>query len=241
MFGDAENELKSKMDIKEKSISILKTAGKFLLWILSLIVFASIFANLKNPAWITGIFISSLIIFPPFSDFLTAKNIKLNWILKLLIFLAGFCIAGSYQTTEEKIELEKQSKLQQIQDSKEKALKEKEEKLKAEQEKAELDQLQKLEIQKAKARRELAFKTGKQKRLLIAQTIRNNYLDKGLDIKVHVYGKYNENLKLTYPLFNDVWSHKMGKGSDVLSACDEGFKKFEMSDGHNWGYEWTCN
>lgn len=68
--------------------------------------------------------------------------------------------------------------------------------------------------------------------------LRTKYLDDGLDIKVAVTGRESDTLKLTFPLFNDVWSHRMQKGDVLTTAQSLGFRRVEMSDGYQWGYYW---
>jgi hypothetical protein len=74
-----------------------------------------------------------------------------------------------------------------------------------------------------------------------AEELRNQYLDDNLDIKVTAYGPNNTILKLSYPLFNDVWSHKMENGDVIEGIKKIGFKRFEMSDGYDWGVYWNFN
>jgi len=77
-------------------------------------------------------------------------------------------------------------------------------------------------------------------RRLIEGVLRERYLDAGLDIKVKVTGNNADRIKLTYVLFNDVWSHRLNKEGMVKDLCGRGFKRIEMSDGYNWGVYWTC-
>jgi hypothetical protein len=77
-------------------------------------------------------------------------------------------------------------------------------------------------------------------RRLVEGVLRERYLDAGLDIKVKVFGSNADRIKLTYVLFNDVWSHRLSKEGMVKELCDRGFKRIEMSDGYNWGVYWTC-
>jgi hypothetical protein len=71
-----------------------------------------------------------------------------------------------------------------------------------------------------------------------AEKLRDNYLDQGMDIKVSVYGKNNANIKLTFVLFNDVWTHKMQKGTLIKEIQDMGFKKLSLSDGYEYNVYW---
>jgi len=69
--------------------------------------------------------------------------------------------------------------------------------------------------------------------------LRENYLDKNMDIKVYVYGKNNTMLKLSFVLFNDVWTHKMQKGSLINEIRDMGFKRFALTNGYDYSVYWT--
>jgi hypothetical protein len=71
-----------------------------------------------------------------------------------------------------------------------------------------------------------------------AEKLRERYLDEGMDIKVSVYGKNNANIKLTYVLFNDVWTHKMSKGTLIGEIQTLGFKKLSLSDGYAYNVYW---
>jgi hypothetical protein len=70
--------------------------------------------------------------------------------------------------------------------------------------------------------------------------LRDQYLDAGLDIKVDVSGKNADRLTLTYPLFNDVWSHRFGRDGTVDAFCRTGFKTIRMTDNYEWAVRFTC-
>ncbi|MFN5540284.1 MAG: protein translocase subunit SecD [Candidatus Melainabacteria bacterium] len=70
--------------------------------------------------------------------------------------------------------------------------------------------------------------------------MRENMLDKGLDIKFRITGKQKDNLVISYSLFNDVWSHRMQKDGAIQSLCNSGFKRVEMTDNYDWSVYWTC-
>jgi hypothetical protein len=76
------------------------------------------------------------------------------------------------------------------------------------------------------------------RRKIICDSIRNYYLDNGLDIKVKLYGKNDENIKFTYILFNDVWTHKFSKARNVEFLMDIGFKKITLTDGYDYSVYW---
>jgi hypothetical protein len=76
------------------------------------------------------------------------------------------------------------------------------------------------------------------RRKAYAEKLRDKFLDQGMDIKVSVYGKNNANIKLIYALFNDVWTHKMQKGTLIKEIQDLGFKKLSLSDGYDYDVYW---
>jgi hypothetical protein len=95
-----------------------------------------------------------------------------------------------------------------------------------------------LRQQEEATQREAALKLGLRQN--VKTSLREKYLDAGLDIKVAVSGKNADRLKLQYVLFNDVWSHRFEKEGEIQAACEMGFKRVEMSNGYDWGYRWTC-
>jgi hypothetical protein len=75
-------------------------------------------------------------------------------------------------------------------------------------------------------------------RTAFAEYMRDNYLDNNLDIKVVVTGKYKQKMTLRYPLFNDVWTHKI-KQSDLLDTLvNLGFDYLELNDGYDYAVYW---
>ncbi|HYU35106.1 MAG TPA: hypothetical protein VEW48_23380 [Thermoanaerobaculia bacterium] len=106
------------------------------------------------------------------------------------------------------------------------------------------------EIQKAKERvereereRQAAEKAAadKERRAGLEATLRESFLDRGLDIKVRVTGANHDRLKLTYVLFSDVWSHRMQKEGLISEWCGMGFKRIDLTDGYDWAVYWTCS
>jgi hypothetical protein len=77
-------------------------------------------------------------------------------------------------------------------------------------------------------------------RRVMGELLRERYLDAGANIKVVVSGKRADRIKLTWVLFNDVWSHRFQKDGVVNNLCGAGFTRVEMSDGYDWGVYWTC-
>ncbi len=81
----------------------------------------------------------------------------------------------------------------------------------------------------AKKEKELA-----EKRKLFESEFRNSLLDRGLDIKVKVYGKDNKKIKLTYILFNDVWARKFDTEGYFDQLHSRGFNYVELTDGYDY-------
>lgn len=65
-------------------------------------------------------------------------------------------------------------------------------------------------------------------------TLRNSFLDNGLDIEVLVYGKDNTKIRLTYVLFNDVWFRKFQTEGHINSLQLKGFYRIELTDGYDY-------
>lgn len=75
----------------------------------------------------------------------------------------------------------------------------------------------------------------RQARLAYPEVLREQFLDKGFDIKVSVSGNNATDLNLTYSLFNDVWVHNFRKGGLADQVHDLGFKRVHFSDGYQYG------
>jgi tetratricopeptide (TPR) repeat protein len=75
----------------------------------------------------------------------------------------------------------------------------------------------------------------------LAGTIRKDYLDEGLDIRVSVYGPENTKIKLTYVLFSRVWAHEFAKGDIMTEMQNLGFKKVTLSDGYSEYWYWNLD
>lgn len=65
-------------------------------------------------------------------------------------------------------------------------------------------------------------------------TVRNKFLDMGLDIKVSVTGKKKDILTLKYALFSDVWLRKFEKEGIFDEWFKKGFKKITLTDGYDY-------
>ena len=78
-------------------------------------------------------------------------------------------------------------------------------------------------------------------RRLHQDLLRQMFLDKGLNIKVKVSGKYNENITLSYVLFDEVWFNNFNKEYlfDDLNK-NWGYKKITLSDG-GYNYQQTMS
>jgi hypothetical protein len=88
-------------------------------------------------------------------------------------------------------------------------------------------------VREAQARKE-KLASGIATRKAYAATLREKFLDDGLDIKVAVKGKNAEVLYLTYPLFNDVWTHKFSKGSLIDEIQGLGFTRVDFDDNYEF-------
>lgn len=64
--------------------------------------------------------------------------------------------------------------------------------------------------------------------------LRNVFLDAGMDIKVDVRGKKNDQLILSYPLFNDVWLRRFDKEGLISKWREMGFKRIDMKDNYDY-------
>lgn len=73
------------------------------------------------------------------------------------------------------------------------------------------------------------------------ETLRQKYLDDGLDIKVLVSGKDNRIITLKFALFNDVWANKMRKGDLINEIEAMGFKRLNMTDGYDYSVYWDLS
>lgn len=92
--------------------------------------------------------------------------------------------------------------------------------------------------QKAEAKKTLR-EMGSANRIAIAERLRTNFLDSGLDIKVKTSGRHAERVTFEYVLFNDVWSHRFQKDGVLSQLRDAGFGRVDMTDGYNWHVYWT--
>jgi len=79
---------------------------------------------------------------------------------------------------------------------------------------------------------------GKLARELYAKNLREQFLDKGFDIKVRVSGAQSERITYQFVLFNDVWSHRFQKDGLIDQAAKLGFKRVDMTDGYHWHVYW---
>jgi hypothetical protein len=88
-------------------------------------------------------------------------------------------------------------------------------------------------VREAQTRKE-KLASGKAARKAYAATLREKFLDDGLDIKVTVKGGNAEILYLTYPLFNDVWTHKFSKGNLIDEIQGLGFARVDFDDNYEF-------
>jgi hypothetical protein len=95
---------------------------------------------------------------------------------------------------------------------------------------------QRLADEKQKAANERL--AGKLARELYAKNLREQFLDKGFDIKVRVSGAQSERITYQFVLFTDVWSHRFQKDGLINQAAKLGFKRVDMTDGYHWHVYW---
>jgi hypothetical protein len=69
-----------------------------------------------------------------------------------------------------------------------------------------------------------------------AHTLREHFLDTGIDIEVSVSGNNADRLLLRYVLFNEVWVHRFQKGSLIEEIRSKGFRvvKFDNIYQNEW-------
>lgn len=72
-------------------------------------------------------------------------------------------------------------------------------------------------------------------------TLRNNFLDNNLNIKVKVSGKDNTKITLTYSLFNEVWFRKFQTEGHFDKLAQKGFKKIILTDNYEYNQWITYN
>ncbi|MBW4362495.1 hypothetical protein [Flavobacterium taihuense] len=65
-------------------------------------------------------------------------------------------------------------------------------------------------------------------------TLRNNFLDNNLNIKVKVSGKKNTIITLSYSLFNEVWFRKFETEGHFDKLYQKGFKKIILTDNYDY-------
>jgi hypothetical protein len=71
------------------------------------------------------------------------------------------------------------------------------------------------------------------------ETLRNHFLDQGMDVKVRVSGSRADRLTLEFVLFNAVWTRKMETGSLLGEIRDQGFQRLDMKDGYDYHVYWN--
>ncbi len=77
------------------------------------------------------------------------------------------------------------------------------------------------------------------KRKLYGKTFREGLLDSYLNVKVDVYGVNNTIIELSYPLFDEVWTHNLAKNRTLSTFKELGFKKCIVTDGYNFSVYWN--
>ncbi|TDN39834.1 hypothetical protein E4631_23355 [Hymenobacter sp. UV11] len=84
----------------------------------------------------------------------------------------------------------------------------------------------------------------RQERVSYAKTIRNDFLDNNLDIKVSTSGQDATHLTLEYALFSAVWARKLQVGGGLAGHTldewhEKGFTKITLSDGYDYASSFT--
>lgn len=83
-----------------------------------------------------------------------------------------------------------------------------------------------------------------QERVSYAKTIRNDFLDNNLDVKVNTNGPNASHLTLTYALFSAVWTRKLETGGGLAGHTvsewqEKGFTKVTLTDGYDYAASFT--
>jgi hypothetical protein len=86
----------------------------------------------------------------------------------------------------------------------------------------------------------------RQERISYAKTIRTDFLDNDLDIKVKTSGPDATHLTLEYVLFSAVWARKLQVGGGLAGHTldewhEKGFTKITLSDGYDYASSFTFN
>lgn len=84
-----------------------------------------------------------------------------------------------------------------------------------------------------------AAKESIETRKAYGKILENSFLDNGLNIKVTVSGKSNQNIRLTYILFNDVYRRKFETQGYLQTINERGFKRITLSDGFDYEVYYT--
>jgi len=85
----------------------------------------------------------------------------------------------------------------------------------------------------AEAKRQVAATAAD--RIAFAHQLRDNYLASGANVKVSVSKAFNTELRLEYPLIDDVWLYKFQHNDEVMSALrSKGFTSLVLSDGFDY-------
>ncbi|MEP7012023.1 MAG: hypothetical protein ABJC13_16985 [Acidobacteriota bacterium] len=95
------------------------------------------------------------------------------------------------------------------------------------------------EARERAAEKRQALVDGTENRQLVADRLRENFLDQGLDIKVRLKGRYKERITFTYVLFSDVWSHRFETEGILDSLQAAGYQRVDMTDDYDWHVHWT--
>ena len=98
--------------------------------------------------------------------------------------------------------------------------------------------LRKIEADERARQRRIERAAGAIARVAFANVLREQYLDKGLDIEVKVSGTDSDRVTLEYALFNAVWAHNFQKGDLLQEMKRLGFKRVDLTDNYDYHVYW---
>src|SRR5205823_5711705 len=76
-------------------------------------------------------------------------------------------------------------------------------------------------------------------RKVYSVVLRERFLDKNMDVKVHVSGKQYDRITLEWVLFSDVWTHKMAQADGLLPEMKTaGFRRVDVTNGYDYHVYW---
>jgi len=92
----------------------------------------------------------------------------------------------------------------------------------------------------SKLEADAASKAAIEARRMYARQLEQDLLDKRLDTEVRALGAAATTLQIKYVLFSRVWANEFSKNTEMMSTIRAlGFKKFRITDGYDFAWEWT--